>query len=294
MTKKSLVIGLAALVVLGLSTVTLAFDMDVGGGGLSGATVTAGTDSGTFSVDVYEYTTFPTIGSHHWFYADGGFDATVSVTPGSPGSGLMRTDMYGKSRSPATFTGGGSQNFDATAAWPNNTWGMIQYYVSGTDSAELNTAIGTGGSGTGFHRTINGNYYTLITGSGEYEARVEAWLFDSTVTPFDTPLMGAVLAGGYVCFGSDSSGSVIWDNYVHPTKTGILSDINGIRIGSNDPKHRRAWHTTGPGYLEQKAWGTGGIGNWNGQSISGPNAYAYQYIYHGSDWDYFAGISAQK
>lgn len=297
MKKKFRIIGVAVAVavvaVIAFSGIALAddggTDIDVDGGALDGVTVTAGSDDGHLFVHVYQHTS-PAVGSHHWFTADGGFDATVSVTPGPSGSGLMRTDMHGTSRSPATFTGGGAQNFDVTASWPNNTWGMIQYCVTGSDSAELNTAIGTGGGGTGFHRTINGSYYTLMTASGTYDAYVEAWLIDSTAVSFDNPFnpgTSDVIAGGWIEFWNSSPGSVIWDD-TFPQHTGITSDIHGISIPDTN-----SWDLVGSGFLEMEGWGAGGMSNWNGQSIPGPNAYAWQLIYHGGDWQYNAGISAE-
>lgn len=289
--KKAIGIGLVVAVVTTLcfGSVALAapgdLNIDVDGGDLEGVTVTGGSDEGHLYVHVYQHTS-PDVGSHHWFMANGGFDATVSASPGPSGSGLLATSMHGTSRSSADFTGGGAQNFDVTGAWPDDNWGMIEYYVSGSDSAELDTVIG----GAKFHRSIGGDYYTLLTATGDYNAMVSSWLIDSTAVSFDTSFgEDDVIAGGYVNFYNDSPGSVIWDNYVHPTKTGISADY-GPSISIPDD---RAWHTVGNGWLEQEAWGAGGISNWNGQSITGPDAYAYQEIYHGGGtWDYFAGISA--
>lgn len=284
-TKNFLTIVVALMVSLCFGSVALAADIDVTGGSLDGATVTAGTDSGFLSVDVYEYTS-PTIGSHHWFSAVGGFDATVSVSPGSPGSGLVATTMHGTSRSPASFVGGGAQNFDATATYPKNSWGQIEYSVSGSVSAELDTVIG----GDKSNWRINGSWSTLITASGTYDAYVGAALVDSTSAPFDTVFdpYSDMIAGGYLNFWNSSPGSVIFDD---PTPGGLRVVSSQLSISIPDNK---SWKTTGSGYLEMEGYGAGGISNWNGQSISGPHAYATQYIEHGSDWDYFAGIMAEK
>jgi len=293
--KKGLIIGLTVLMALGLSVVFVLADPDLGlsvtGGDLDETTVTAGTDDGELHVNVWRYAS-PAVGSHHWFDATGGFDATVTVTPGGPG--LMATYMHGESRSAASFYGGGSQDFGVTGGYSMDSWGYIEYHCEGTTSAELETTIGI----ERFHRKINSSRYSTVkcSGSTGYDAYVEAGLYDRDETPMDNyvafdRILGPNQDDAWIAYGRVEfwgTGSVEWDADGHHNRCGLLADIYAIEIPDDEP-----WSTTGAGFFEQMGFGRAGMTNWNGSPVPGPDAFGYQFIYHGSDWDYSAGVSAE-
>jgi len=128
--KKGLIIGLTALMVLGLATMGMAVDLKVDGTGVTSATVDFSVDNGWIDIvarGIDASTWHPgTLGNENCFLGGGWFEGTYSVSQGLYGELAARINT--DSKSPASFELWDYQDFNVMSG--NHTYNVEGYFYA--------------------------------------------------------------------------------------------------------------------------------------------------------------------